>query len=119
MTYVLVVDDEASLRFLLRLAFESAGYRVSEASDGAAAMAAIEAEKPDLVATDFMMPVMNGGELIARLRANSETAKIPVLLVSSSAGAGRVEGADRFMQKPLDPMDVVREAAALLSRVPT
>src|SRR4051794_19904617 len=106
MAHVLVVDDEGSLRFILRLAVELAGYSVTEAGDGAVALAAIQETKPDLVTTDFMMPVMDGRELITRLRADPATAKLPVLLVSSSEGAARIEGADRFMQKPLNPMDV-------------
>jgi two-component system chemotaxis response regulator CheY len=117
MAHVLVVDDEASLRFILRLAFEGSGHTVTEAADGAAALAAIQAAKPDLVATDLMMPVMDGRELISRLRADPATARLPILLVSSSEGASRIEGADRFMQKPLNPLDVVVEAAELLSRV--
>src|SRR3954452_5444259 len=111
MAHVLVVDDEASLRFILRLAFESAGHAVTEAGDGAAALEAVQAAKPDLVATDFMMPVMDGRELTSRLRADPETPSLPILLVSSSAGASRVEDADRFIQKPLDPLDFVEEAA--------
>jgi len=117
MAHVLVVDDEPSLRFILRIAFESAGHTVTEASDGAAALEAIGSTKPDLVATDFMMPVMDGGELISKIRTDPETAALPVLLVSSSQGASKVEGADRFMQKPLNPMDVVDAAAALLTTV--
>src|SRR3954470_8659721 len=117
MAHVLVVDDEASLRFILRLAFESAGHSVSEAGDGAAALAAGRGAKPDPVATDFMMPVMDGRELISELRSDPETASLPILFVSSSVGASKVEGADRFMHKPLNPLDVVAEAAELLSRV--
>src|SRR4051794_34747320 len=114
MANVLIVDDEPSLRVVLRVAFESAGHTVVEAPDGRRALERVAAARPDIVTTDFMMPVMDGGELIAELRANPATAEIPVLLVSSSAGASRVEGANDFMQKPLDPLDVVERAAALL-----
>lgn len=116
MATVLVVDDEPSFRFLLRISFELAGHTVLEASDGAKALAAIAASPPDLVTTDFMMPVMNGGDLIGRLRADPATASLPVILVSSSAGAENVAGADVFIQKPLDPADVVARATELLHR---
>ena len=117
MAHVLLVDDEPSLRFVLRIAFESAGHQVAEAGNGAAALDSIAAARPDLVTTDFMMPVMNGRELISRLRSDPATATMPVLLVSSSIGAAGVKGADRFIQKPFDPMEVVAEAAELLGRV--
>lgn len=114
MAHVLVVDDEGSLRYVLRLAFESAGHTVTDAPDGRRALDEIESQRPDLVATDFMMPVMDGRDLIAQLRENPETAGLPIMLVSSSPGASEIEGADLFMQKPLDPMDVVARAEALL-----
>jgi DNA-binding response OmpR family regulator len=111
---VLIVDDEPSIRFLLRLAFETAGHTVVEAPDGKRALAEVEASPPDLVTTDFMMPVLDGAGLIARLREEPGTAAIPILLISSSPGAGNVQGADDFMQKPLDPAEAVTRAEALL-----
>jgi len=116
MARVLVVDDEASLRFVLKLAFQSAGHTVAEAGDGRSALAEIATRKPDLVATDYMMPIMDGRELITELRNDPATAGLPIMLVSSSPSASEIEGADLFMQKPLDPMDVVTRAEALLDR---
>src|SRR5881275_1635410 len=61
------------MRFLLRMTFELAGHDVAEAADGVAAIERVERNRvPDLVATDFMMPRMNGGELIARLRRDPD-----------------------------------------------
>ena len=112
---ILVVDDEPSVRFLLRLAFEMAGHRVEEAPNGLVAIQSVEnGRKPDLVATDFMMPLMNGGELIARLRANPATTDVPVILVSSSPGAERRTAADVFIRKPFDPMELAACAGRLL-----
>ena len=66
------------MRFLLRVTFEMAGHSVEEAPNGLAAVQPIEGGRvPDLVATDFMMPLMNGGELIARLRRNPATERDP------------------------------------------
>jgi CheY-like chemotaxis protein len=111
---ILVVDDESSMRFLLRATFEAAGHEVDEAANGVAAMELVEAGRiPDLVATDFMMPLMNGVELIARLRAHPATDRLPVILVSASPGAER-NNADAFFSKPFDPMALTAHAASLL-----
>jgi CheY-like chemotaxis protein len=101
---ILIVDDEASMRFLLRATYEMAGHRVEEARDGAAAIQQVQSGRvPDLVATDFMMPRMNGGELIARLRRNPATEQIPIILISSSPGSEQKTTADAFFRKPFDP----------------
>jgi DNA-binding response OmpR family regulator len=113
---VLIVDDEPNIRFLFRVAFEAAGHEVEEASDGRVALDAVAAKRPDLVTTDYMMPVLDGGELIERLRADPATDDLPILLVSSSPGASRIAGADLFMQKPFDPRDLVERANALLGK---
>jgi two-component system phosphate regulon response regulator PhoB len=113
----LIVDDEPSMRVLLRIAFELAGHQVEEARDGQAAIEGIEGGRlPDLVATDFMMPRMNGAELIARLRRNPATAAIPIILVSASPGSERRTSADAFFRKPFDPDALEHCAAELLSR---
>ena len=117
MARILVVDDEASVRFLLRMAFELAGHQVEEAPNGLVAIQAVEGgRQPDLVATDFMMPLMNGGELIARLRANPVTTSLPIILISSSPGSERRTSADIFIRKPFDPVKLAETADALLAR---
>jgi CheY-like chemotaxis protein len=113
---VLIVDDEPNIRFLFRVAFESAGFTVDEAADGASALERVAAAPPDLVTTDYMMPVLDGAALIERLRADPETKDVPIVLVSASPGAGRVEGADVFLHKPFDPSVLVAEATALLEQ---
>ena len=117
MARVLIVDDEPSMRFLLRAMFEIEGHVVEEASSGLEAIQLIEGGRPpDLVVTDFMMPLMNGGELIGRLRANPASEHIGVILVSSSPGSERKTTADAFFRKPFDPAAVVACADALLAR---
>jgi CheY-like chemotaxis protein len=112
---VLIVDDEPNIRFVLRIAFEAAGHEVSEASNGLRALDEVASARPDLVATDFMMPVLDGGQLIARLRSEPATADIPILLISASSRGEQVPGADGFMVKPLDPAAVVERVEALLA----
>jgi CheY-like chemotaxis protein len=95
---ILVVDDEPAHRLLLRRIFERAGHEVSDASDGAAALRAVAASRPDLVVTDMMMPVMDGPELIWRLRSEPATAGIPIL--AASGDVHLAEGADAVVAKP-------------------
>jgi two-component system chemotaxis response regulator CheY len=112
----LVVDDESSMRFLLRMTFELAGHEVAEAPDGLEAVQRLEGGWPaELVATDFMMPRMNGGELIDRLRRNPGTAGIPIILVSASPGSERKTSADAFFRKPFDGEALTQCAASLLA----
>jgi len=111
---VLVVDDESNMRFLLRMVFESEGFEVVEAHHGAAALERVKEEEPDLVVTDLMMPVMNGRQLVERLRADAETAGIPILVLSANANA-EVVGADAALRKPFD-VDALLDAARSLSR---
>lgn len=98
---ILVVDDESNMRFMLRLILETAGHEVAEAPHGAAALEQARQSRPDLVVTDLMMPVMNGRELIERLRADPATAGIPIVVVSANPRAPLPE-ADARLGKPFD-----------------
>jgi two-component system phosphate regulon response regulator PhoB len=114
---ILVVDDESSIRFLLRVTFELEGHHVEEAPNGLVAIERIEGgHLPDLVATDYMMPLLNGGELIARLRRNPATKSIPIVLISASPGSERRTDADAFFRKPYDPVALAACVAELLAR---
>jgi diguanylate cyclase (GGDEF)-like protein len=86
---ILVVDDNPDKLHLLESALKLAGYRVTTATDGDEALAAIESYQPDLVITDVMMPRMNGYELAQRIRANPRTKFIPVIM--QTAAGRRVE----------------------------
>jgi CheY-like chemotaxis protein len=110
---VLVVDDEADLRFILRRCFDRAGYGVLEAGDGAAALRSVREARPDLVVTDLVMPVMDGFELIRRLRADPVTAGIPIIVVSSNWTM--TSGADAAVGKPFEVKDVLALAANLIT----
>jgi CheY-like chemotaxis protein len=87
---ILIVDDDPSTRYVLRLILEREGYEILEAGNGEAALDMIRPSPlPDIVMTDLMMPVMTGMELIQRLRAEPRTAGIPIVVVSSNADAAR------------------------------
>jgi CheY-like chemotaxis protein len=109
---ILVVDDEPDQRLLLRRIFERAGHEVTDAGDGAAALKAVHESPPDLVVTDIMMPVMDGAELIRRLRCEPATSHIPILAAS---GDCRLAGAaDAIMPKPYVREHLLAAADALL-----
>ncbi|GIF05459.1 response regulator [Actinoplanes siamensis] len=112
MARVLVVDDEPDLRFLHRRVLSRAGHHVTEAGDGAAALEAVRESPPDLVVTDLMMPVMDGIELIKRLRADPATAAIPILVVSGDWE--QAAGADAVIAKPSRSRDLLAAAENLL-----
>lgn len=115
MKKILVVDDDPSMRFMLRLIFEGTGYEVSEAHHGAAALSHLKESLPDLLVTDMMMPVMDGGELIQQLRSDPRTAGLLILVVSGNPDAQEVGGnADAVMGKPFLPADLRATVNSLL-----
>jgi len=109
---ILVVDDEPDQRFLLRRIFERAGHKVTDATDGAAALRVAREWAPDLVVTDMMMPVMGGAELIRCLRGGPATAHIPIL--AATGDAHLAGGADAVVAKPYDWYHLLTVADALL-----
>jgi len=110
---ILIVDDEEPFRELLGEIFERAGYRVLLAINGRQALELLEQERPDLVVSDFMMPVLNGANLCRRLKAEPGTASIPIILMSA-AGPQVADGtgADAYLDKPFD----LDQMEALVSR---
>jgi two-component system alkaline phosphatase synthesis response regulator PhoP len=118
---ILVVEDEADIRELLRYSLTQEGYAVEEAADGAEALDRIARRAPDLVLLDLMLPRMSGLELCRRLRASGETARMPVIVVTAkSAEVDRIlgleMGADDYVVKPFSPREVVARVKALLRR---
>ena len=81
---LLIVDDDATLRDLLRLHLQGAGYSVRAAPDAAEAIRAVLAEKPDLIVSDINMPYMSGMELLEALRSDPATADIPLMVLTAS-----------------------------------
>jgi CheY-like chemotaxis protein len=104
---ILIVDDDASTRFVMRMILEKEGHEIFEADHGKRALELIGPDRlPDIVTTDVRMPVLDGVELIHRLRSEPSTAAIPIIVVSSNAervhdlhAAGLV---DAIVTKPFD-----------------
>lgn len=107
-----MVDDEPAQRFALRRILERAGHEVTDAGDGAAALRAVRESPPDLMVTDMMMPVMDGNELIRRLRSEPATAGIPIL--AASGDPHLAVGADAVISKPYKWEHLTKVADGLL-----
>ena len=116
---VVVADDSISVRKFVGRMLEKAGYRVKLASDGLEASEIVAQVGCHLVITDLEMPRMNGYELMAHLRQNPGTRRIPVLVVTSRAGAKHrdraiKEGASGFLTKPVQEDQLIATVANLL-----
>ena len=112
---ILVVDDDPTTRFLLRMIFETAGYRVGEASNGVVTLTIVGNDQPDLLVTDMMMPVMGGGALIARVRSDPQHAGVRILALSGDHDAKKTAAeADAFLAKPFDRSQLLEVVASLL-----
>jgi DNA-binding response OmpR family regulator len=101
---ILVVDDDDSIRELLRLHLSAAGYRVEVAADAIAAGYSVLRGAPDLILTDISMPHMTGFEFIAALRADKSVAHIPVIFLTSIEDGdlrGKELGAAGYITKPV------------------
>lgn len=108
---VLVVDDEQQNRMLLRDPLEAFGYRVEEAENGMQALQKIAMHPPDVILLDLMMPNMDGFEVCRRLKGDTKTAHIPILMVTALSERGDrllgiQAGANDFLNKPIDIQDV-------------
>jgi diguanylate cyclase len=112
---IVVVDDERSVRALIRLLLEQAGHQVIEAANGEAGLTAVANCNAVLVVTDMMMPVMNGREMIARLRADETTASIPIVVISAEANLSTL-CADAAISKPFSNADLTETVNTLLER---
>ncbi|MGV3723855.1 MAG: response regulator transcription factor [Actinomycetota bacterium] len=112
MKHILAVDDEINIRRLVEVNLIRAGYRVSKASDGVEALASIEAERPDLVVLDVMMPHMDGFEVLKRLKMDPATADLPVIMLTAKAQdadifKGWSSGVDCYLTKPFNPTELL------------
>ena len=115
---ILIVEDEPQLRGLLRLYLERAGYIVTDAGDGDAALAAFGADGADLVILDLMLPGMQGEAVLEALR---QEADVPILITSAKRSdaeriAGLRLGADDYLAKPFNPHELTARVAAILRR---
>jgi phosphate regulon transcriptional regulator PhoB len=118
---ILVVEDEPDIRKLVNYNLAQERFKVIEAEDGEQALKVIQRDKPNLVVLDLMLPGLSGIELCKILRERSETAKLPILMLTAKAGeadrvVGLEMGADDYLAKPFSPRELVARVRAILRR---
>lgn len=119
---ILVVDDEPDITALVAYHLARAGYQVKTAGTGPEALRAIEAEPPDLVVLDLMLPGRSGLDVLAELRRRDETRDVGVILLTARREEvdrikGLAEGADDYLTKPFSPDELVLRVKAVLRRL--
>jgi CheY-like chemotaxis protein len=119
---ILIVDDEVHIRILMEQTLEEledAGVELLLACDGAEALAVIQAERPDLVFLDVMMPKMNGFEVCQMVKEDAALKDTYVVILTAKGQEldihqGQAVGADRYMTKPFDPDQILQLATDVL-----
>jgi CheY-like chemotaxis protein len=103
MKTILIVDDEFDARSSMELLFELERYQVIAAQNGEVALKKIAQHKPQIILTDWMMPVMDGFELCRRVRGDSETKNIPIIMMTAAPSGLRLKEKlwDALMTKPV------------------
>ena len=121
---LLIVDDDAAFRALLRTTFEVVDVEVEDVGTAEAALEAVGLRRPDAIVLDVRLPGMSGAELCRRLKSDARTSNVAVVLLSGSVGDAAVErdsGADAYLRKPFSPLellDVVERLTGGLDAVP-
>jgi DNA-binding response OmpR family regulator len=115
---ILVVEDEPSIREVVSLYLNRAGYRVLEAQDGQSALETLDAQEIDLVVLDLMLPEVDGFEITRYLRDRGD---VPIIILTARRGeadriAGLEMGADDYVVKPFSPQELVSRVRAVLRR---
>lgn len=119
---VLVVDDEIHIVHVVAIKLRNNGYEVLTAENGAEALKVACEEKPDIIVTDFQMPVMTGLEMVEALRQNQDTADVPVIMLTARGFA--IEESQRqqlriseCLSKPFSPKELLRTIEDVLHQV--
>ena len=122
MPRILIVEDDAKIREIMKWILEKSGFEVATAPDGPAGLAAAEAQLPDVVLLDLVMPQMSGFTVLEKLREREKTKSLPVVIVSARSaterplGAARELGATGYLEKPFRSETLVAVVRELLTR---
>jgi two-component system cell cycle response regulator DivK len=109
---VLIVEDQADNRAILRDLLSNAGYDLIEATDGVEGVALAESKRPDLIVMDVQLPIIDGYEATRRIKSNAALRSIPIIAVTSYALSGdemkaRAAGCDAYVAKPFSPRQLL------------
>ena len=118
---ILIADDEEDLRLLVQVTLENPAYRILTAVDGRRAVDAIYTHIPDLLILDWMMPGLDGWEVVKRLRQNPDTAGIPVVMLTAKDGAEACEQMAAldlagYLVKPFSPLELIQKVREVLAQ---
>jgi CheY-like chemotaxis protein len=123
---ILVVEDNADEAQMVKMILEPEGYEVALAADGREGLQKAEADKPDLVVLDVMMPVLDGFAMCAKLREDPDFQSVPVILLTAVAAHIRdtsypISGvlraqAEEYLEKPVNPEELIATVARCLQR---
>jgi two-component system, OmpR family, phosphate regulon response regulator PhoB len=118
---LLIADDEAGIRRLVRMTLDSDEYEIIEASNGNEALELARQHKPALMLLDVMMPLLGGFDICRDLKGDPETASITIVILSartqdSDRNEAREAGADDYFIKPFSPLALMRKVDEILSR---
>lgn len=120
-TSILIVEDEAHIRRVLEYNLNLDGFEVYLAEDGAAGLKIANDKGPDVILLDWLMPVMNGLQVLAKLKAGSSTKHIPVLMLTAKGMLSDVTqalemGADDYITKPFNPIQLGKTIREILEK---
>ncbi len=118
---ILIVEDEPAIRELVAVNLRHAGYLARESGDADSAVTMIEAERPDLILLDWMLPGISGIDFARRLRERASTRDIPIIMLTARAQEGDKlqgfeSGADDYVTKPFSPRELLARVRAMLRR---
>ncbi|MDF2499526.1 MAG: phoP [Anaerosporomusa subterranea] len=118
---ILIVDDELSIRELIKFNLEKAGFSVLECGDGAEALQLVKTQKPELLVLDLMLPGLDGIEVCRNLKSHRDTSGIPIIMLTAKSDEidkviGLEMGADDYLTKPFSPRELIARVKAVLRR---
>lgn len=118
---ILIADDEEDLRLLVQVTLENPTYVILTAENGHRAIEAIHAHSPDLLILDWMMPGLNGWEVVHTLRQNPDTAGIPIVMLTAREGMDSREkmaalNLAGYLVKPFSPLELIQAVREILSQ---
>jgi len=118
---ILIIEDEAEIREMLRFSLERADYQVLEAETAEIALEKLQGRLPDLLLVDWMLPGISGIELVRRLRKDEVTAALPAIMLTARGEEtdklkGFDSGVDDFLSKPFSPKELLARIKAILRR---